>query len=335
MENRILAGWRTAAAALLLLVFFLPAFPARAESGLWAGAAPKVKVSNEEAQKLTVSWSSVPGARGYLVRYSLRPDMKKAKKLKTAETSLTIPDLAVHQKYYITVQAYTKVGGVKQYGTLSKIKPKRVTGILICIDPGHQAHGNKGKEPVGPGSKTLKKKVSDGTAGKWSKLSESELNLAVSLKLRKILEKRGYQVIMTRETQDVNITNIQRAKMANEAKADVMIRIHANSSGSQGLQGAETICITKKNPYPARKTYKKSKKLAKLVLENFVAATGAKRRKIWETDTMTGLNWSEVPAIILEMGYMSNRTEDLKFAKAAYQKKMARGIANGIDAYFQ
>ncbi len=292
-------------------------------------------ISNKTEQALEIRWAPLPGAEGYRVRYSTSKSMKKAKSKNTAETSITLSPLTVHQKYYVMVEAWANQNGEKVWTAPCDAKSKEVTGILVCIDPGHQLHANNGKEPVGPGSKTLKKKVSSGTAGKWSKLSEYELNLIVSLQLRTELQKRGYQVLMTRTKHKVNITNKERALIANKAKVDIMIRIHANGSETSSKRGAFTICCTKKNPYYAKKNYKKSKRLAKQVLKYFVKSTGAKKQKIWETDTMTGLNWSKVPAIILEMGEMNNKKEDLQMASKKYQKKMVKGISDGVDAYFK
>lgn len=205
---------------------------------------------------------------------------------------------------------------------------------VICIDAGHQTRANLEKEPIGPGAKATKFKVTGGTSGLWTKQTEYALALKVAKKLKKILKKRGYKVIMCREKNDVNMSNSERAAIANEAKADVFIRIHANGAANKSVNGAMTICQTKKNPFNAG-LYSKSKLLSEKVLDGVVAKSGCKKQYVWETDTMSGINWAQVPVTIVEMGYLTNEAEDRALNTSSYQKKMAEGMADGIDAYFK
>ena len=156
------------------------------------------------------------------------------------------------------------------------------------------------------------------------------LALAVSLSFNFYYR---YQVLMIRTQNDVNISNSERAQMANNAGADAFVRIHANGSDNTSVKGAMGICPTSKNPYCAN-IYASSRKLTDCIMNAFQAATGVSKATVWETDTMSGINWCQVPVTIVEMGYMSNAEEDALMATEDYQAKMVQGMANGIDQFF-
>ena len=203
--------------------------------------------------------------------------------------------------------------------------------FIVCIDPGHQAKGDGKAEPIAPGSSQTKARVSSGTAGVGTKKAEYIVNLEASLILRKLLEDNGYQVVMTRETHEVNISNAERAQLANNAKADMTIRIHCDSIGNGGKTGATLLVPGKESKYTSG-IYAKSFAYAEC-LEKALKASNVKVNGIFERTDMTGFNWSTVPVVIFEMGFMSNWNEDQMLSDPQYQTKLMEAVVTALEAY--
>lgn len=205
----------------------------------------------------------------------------------------------------------------------------------IAIDPGHQSPNvdMSDKEPLGPGSQEMKMKATGGTQGKFTGVPEYELNLNISKQLRTELETRGYEVLLTREDNETAISNKERAVLAGEWGADIYVRIHGNGSENSGVHGAMTMIPSQNNPFVSH-LYEKSYALGDAVIQSYCQSCGMKNNGVQLFDNMTGINWSSVPVIILEMGFMTNETDDRNMQDPEYQKLMVKGIADGIDNYF-
>lgn len=208
-------------------------------------------------------------------------------------------------------------------------------GILIALDPGHQGPNvdMSAQEPNAPGSEIMKTKAAGGTAGSFTGIPEYQLNLDIALMVRDCLTAQGYDVIMTRENNDTAISNAERATLANEAGADISVRIHANGSGDPGVNGALVLIGSAENPYVGG-VYDSSYRLAETILNAYCNLTGMQNLGIQLNDTMTGINWSQIPVVILEMGFMTNQQDDTNMADAAYRETMVNGIVEGINAYY-
>ena len=206
-------------------------------------------------------------------------------------------------------------------------------GHVICIDPGHQSSGDSTPEPNGPGSATMKARVTGGTSGRTTGVPEYQLNLAIGLQLQQELQARGYTVYMTRTSHDVNISNKERAEYATSVGAEITVRLHANGAENTGLSGALALSPSAGNPYVAHLA-NASQTLSGCVLNAYCSATGMNNQGVQANDTMTGINWCTMPVTILEMGYMTNPNDDCNMQDRGFQYNMVQGIANGIDQYF-
>ncbi len=207
----------------------------------------------------------------------------------------------------------------------------RPAGFVVCIDPGHQGTGNTDPEPVGPGAKETKPKVSSGATGVITRVPEHEIALAISLKVRDRLERYGVTVVMTRTTANVDISNAQRAQVANSAAANLFLRIHADSSTNASVHGVSTL-------YPGGNEWvapisQRSLKAASAIQREMLRSTGAADRSLAERADIAGFNWATVPSVLVEAGFLSNPAEDKKLSDPTYQDKLADGIARGVLEY--
>lgn len=202
----------------------------------------------------------------------------------------------------------------------------RLAGVRIGIDPGHQEHANREQEPIAPNSKKTKDKVASGTQGVKTRVPEYQVNLEVSLQLRDALEALGCEVYMTRETNEVDISNLERAQMMNELGVDLVLRIHCNGSEKKTDRGIG-LYVTKTGDIA-----EESFAAAKAILPEMLRTTGAHDHGIHKRDTYTGQNWSTVPCVMVEMGYMSNPDEDELLNDPEYQAKLVQGMLEGICA---
>jgi N-acetylmuramoyl-L-alanine amidase len=200
---------------------------------------------------------------------------------------------------------------------------------VVVIDPGHDLRSNPATEPIGPGSATQKIKDGGGTRGVVSGLSEAELNLRVGLRLRSLLEAAGIRVVMTRtKTAGTSIGNIARARIANEAGAALFLRIHADGSTDSRARGTHTLYPTLRRGW-TDDVYVASRRAARIVQEELVKALGFPDRGLQERSDFTGFNWSDVPVILVEMGFMTSRTDDRLLGTAVYQRRAALGLCRG------
>jgi N-acetylmuramoyl-L-alanine amidase len=209
----------------------------------------------------------------------------------------------------------------------STIQQKKLErDYIICIDPGHQQKANNELEADGPGSKVMKPKVSSGTQGVSTKKPEYVLNLEVSFLLRDQLLAEGYHVVMTRDKSEINLSNKERADIANAVHADLFVRIHADGNEQSSIKGISVQYPAKSSPY-AHEVFKPSKSAAAYILSAMLKATGAESRGIVARSDLSGFNWAKVPSMLIEMGFMSNKDEDIIMSTSA-------GITAGIDQWF-
>ena len=214
--------------------------------------------------------------------------------------------------------------------SLSNIAKPKILGKVIVIDPGHSNKSDLNTEALSPGSSVMKIKDGGGTQGIITKTPEYLINMKVSLKLRYILTQRGYTVIMTKTDNSLSLGNIDRAEVGNKANAALVIRIHCDGNDNTLIKGA-SVLVPKSISYNTKNIYKESLRCGTIILNNLTSEVGMVKRGVIAHDDMTGFNWSKVTVILVEMGFLSNGTEDKLLSSDNYQNKLARGIADGVS----
>ncbi len=203
---------------------------------------------------------------------------------------------------------------------------------IIVIDPGHSTQFNFDQEPIAPGSDITKRKYGTGTAGNITGVMERDIVLNVSFILKDLLQKEGYIVYITRDDHLDMLGNIERVNMANYVHADLMIRVHCDSSIYKSNDGASVL-------YPAPQYYAidiadESKAYGEIVLNTLIDKVGMDNFGTFERDDQTGFNFSKVPNITIEMGFLSNPAEEQLLIQASYQTRLAYALKDGINNIF-
>ena len=172
-------------------------------------------------------------------------------------------------------------------------------------------------------------------------ISEKSLTLAIQSRVKAKLEAEGYQVVTTR-TSDTYVDLTDRSRAANASESDIFVSIHINASGSSAAQGIETYYYQPYAEYPSRinATYhanptrlRMSDTLANAIQSSLINATGAQNQGV-KRQTFAVLRETTAPAVLLELGFLSNPQEAARLNTSAYQETLANAIVAGIKRYY-
>ena len=201
-----------------------------------------------------------------------------------------------------------------------------LTGKVIVIDPGHQEFPNTELETVYKGSTAEKDKATSGAVGVNSGAKEYDLTLKYALVLREYLEGCGAKVILTRDSNDANISNIERAKIATDNKADCFIRLHADSAPESTIKGVK-VYVPSTGSY-SKNAVKEGTKLAELVANEI----GSTSLGVVQSNMYTGLNYADsVKSYQLVVGYLSNSDDDALITDSETPYKVAVAVSEFLN----
>lgn len=203
---------------------------------------------------------------------------------------------------------------------------------IIVLDPGHSSTGTSGNEPISPNSSKTKLKDGLGATGIYTNIPEYETNMSIALLLKNQLELKGYHVILTKNSVNKSISNIERAQIGNKNNANLVVRIHVDSCEDSSVNGA-SIHIPANNEYTSN-FYEVSKYYGKIILDTYTNKVGIRNRGVIERNDLTGFNWSKVPVVLIEMGFLSNKEDDMFVSDIENHTKIAQALGDGIDKCF-
>ena len=253
------------------------------------------------------------------------------------ETPLT------YARTMITVQVVNGKGIMKKEGSVRKgyLAPEppapregRLSGVVVCIDPGHQEDAVPAKEPKGPGLEGYTTGTSGMAQGRTTMRKEDIVCLEMGMMLRDLLIQEGATVVMTREVNSGFYTNLERCAVAEQAGAHIMLRLHCDTSANRKKQGL-SIYGPLNSEYAQRLCSKDQYRYLGTLLLNEMKKAGGyeltdKTGFVTLSDGFVGNNWAKMLCFLIEMGFMSNPEEDTKLASPEYQEILARGMVEGV-----
>ena len=240
------------------------------------------------------------------------------------ETTTSIPSTTVTTKI-------TSISTPTPTATTKAVKQGELAGFKILVDAGHGCT-KEYVEPKYPGAtETTVENSSTGTTGVATNKREGELTLEVALLLQKKLEKLGADVYMVRTTSGTEMSLRDRAEMGNKLNVDLVFRIHADGVDDSSARGASMLYPSP--DYVGNELSQTSENMAKTILEKYIDATGLYNRGAVARNDLVGFNFSKVPTVLIELGFMTNPDEDKLMSEKDFQKKMVQGIAEGLKEY--
>ena len=250
---------------------------------------------------------------------------------------------ATYARTLFKVQIRNGSGKLKKEGEVRKAyeapeappqQEGRLSGVVVCIDPGHHENHQPFREQKGPGLSGSVSNSGGMAQGLKTLRRESIVTLETGMILRDLLIQEGATVVMTRHKVDDFITNIGRCDVAEAGGAHIMLRLHCNMNDNRNKTGIQIYG-------PLNSTYAKAvadaptyRAMGEALLDEMKKATGLaleqKTGFVTLNDDYVGNNWAKMTCFLVEMGYMSNIGEDIKLATPEYQTMLAEGMVEGV-----